>query len=187
MTAETTLETVLRELRRQKDLAEKAMGQVDDRAFFASASESDNSIAILVKHMAGNMRSRWRDFLTTDGEKPDRHRDSEFALTGEDTRAALTRRWQEGWQLLFDAVAPLGLEDLARTVTIRGEAFTVLQALLRQLTHYSYHVGQIVLLAKQHAGDGWRSLSIPRGESGRFAAERGSYLGRAVASDRPAT
>lgn len=176
MTDETYIQLVVRELRRDKGLADRAMVQVDDAAFFATLADDENSIAVIVKHVAGNMRSRWRDFLTSDGEKPDRHRDSEFFLTPEDTRESLLRRWEEGWQLVFDAIDPLGPEDLARTVTIRGEPFTVLQAINRQLTHYSYHVGQIVFLARHYAGGEWKSLSIPRGQSAAFNVKPGKYL-----------
>ncbi len=120
--------------------------------------------------MAGNMRSRWTDFLATDGEKPDRNRDSEFELEPGDTREALLLRWETGWRCLFEALAPLSSDDLARTVRIRGEPHSVLKAINRQLTHYAYHAGQIVLLARHFAGGKWQSLSIPRGRSEEFNA-----------------
>jgi hypothetical protein len=126
-----------------------------------------NSIAQIVKHMAGNMRSRWRDFLTTDGEKPDRHRDSEF-VDAPATRAALLALWDEGWQQLFGALEPLSDGDLGRTVLIRGEAHSVMQAINRQMAHYSMHCGQIIVLAKHFASDHWRSLSVPRNRSAEF-------------------
>lgn len=176
MPTESYVDLLVRELRRQKQLADRAMAQVTDEGFFAAPGDDDNGIAIVVKHMAGNMRSRWRDFLTTDGEKPDRHRDTEFVLDDGDTRESLVRRWEEGWSLVFDAISPLSTGDLERTVTIRGEPFTVLQAVNRQLTHYSYHVGQIVWLARHYAGSGWQSLSIPKGRSAEFNERPGRYL-----------
>ena len=179
MPNENVLETLLREFRQMKGLSEKALAQVDDDAYFATFSDGDNSIAIIVKHLAGNMRSRWRDFLTTDGEKPDRDRDTEFIIAPDDTRTSLTSRWQSGWQLLFEALKPLTCDDLNRTVTIWGEPMSVLQAVVRQLTHYSYHVGQLILLAKHHAGDSWQSLSIQRGESARFNENPTPYLSSA--------
>lgn len=159
------------EFRKYKGMAERAMVQVDDETFFMTLDDEANNIAILVKHMAGNMRSRWRDFLTSDGEKPDRMRDTEFVIEADDTREALKVRWEAGWQLLFDALEPLTGDDLLRTVLIRGEPHTVVEAINRQLTHYSYHVGQIVLLAKHFQGDEWRTLSIARGESEQFNAQ----------------
>jgi hypothetical protein len=186
MADESYVQLVVRELRRQKDLADRAMAQVDDDAFFATLAADDNSIAVIVKHVAGNMRSRWRDFLTTDGEKPDRDRESEFFVTPEDTRESLLRRWEAGWRLVFDAIGALSAGDLDRTVTIRGEQFTVLQAINRQLTHYSYHVGQAVLLARHHAGGEWKSLSIPRGQSAAFNEKPGRYPAADAPSPRRA-
>jgi hypothetical protein len=150
-----------------KQLAERAMAQVTDEQLFTTLDEEANSIAIIVKHMAGNMRSRWTDFLTTDGEKPDRDRDSEF-IAPPDTRDALTQLWEDGWSRVFGALEPLSDSDLGRTVTIRGEAHSVMQAVNRQVAHYAHHVGQIVLLAKHFAGQGWQSLSIPRNRSAEF-------------------
>ena len=164
------------EFRRLQDLAERALAQVDDEGFFRVHGEDGNSPAILVKHIAGNLRSRWRDFLTSDGEKPDRHRDTEFELDEADGREALMARWREAWAILHDALGPLDDGDLGRTVTIRGEPHTVLQAVSRQLTHYAYHVGQIVLLARLEAGAAWRSLSVPRGASREFNAAPERYL-----------
>jgi hypothetical protein len=156
-----------------KALAEGALRQVDDQAFFAAPEPSGetNSIALVVKHLAGNARSRWTDFLTSDGEKPDRHRDSEFELTRLDTRAALMAAWDQGWTALDTALAPLTDDDLMREVTIRGEPHTVLKAIDRQLTHYGYHVGQIVLLARLARGAHWESLSVPRGKSEELNAQ----------------
>ena len=176
MPRETYIQVVLREFRGQRQLADRAMSQVTDEQFFARLDRGDNSIAIIVKHMAGNMRSRWRDFLTSDGEKPDRNRDTEFVLNEEDTRQALRRLWDTGWGLLFDALEPLDDSDLGRTVTIRGEELTVLQAINRQLTHYAYHVGQLALLAKHFAAGQWQTLSIPKGESSAFNVKPTRYL-----------
>lgn len=150
-----------------KKLAERAMAQVSDEQLFAVLDGEANSIAIVVKHMAGNMRSRWTDLLTTDGEKPTRNRDSEF-VDPAPTREALLGEWEHGWTTLFGALEPLADADLARTITIRGEAHSVMQAINRQLAHYPYHVGQIVLLAKHFASDHWQSLSVPRNQSAEF-------------------
>lgn len=164
------LADAISEFRKYKRMAERALAQVDDGTFFAALDPESNSIAILVKHMAGNMRSRWRDFLTSDGEKPDRHRDTEFVIEAGDTRESLMVRWEAGWQLLFDALEPLTADDLLRTVQIRREEHTVIQAINRQLTHYPYHVGQIVLLAKHAQSSEWQTLSIPRGQSEQYNA-----------------
>src|SRR5262249_2611624 len=126
-----------------------------------------NSIAIVVKHMVGNMRSRWTDFLTTDGEKPDRNRDNEF-VDPPATREALMQSWEDGWKIVFAAIEPLTDADLGKTVNIRGEAHSVMQAVNRQLAHYPHHIGQIVMLAKHFAGSRWNSLTIPRGRSVEF-------------------
>ncbi len=150
-----------------KALAERAMDQVSDEQLFAALDEEANSIAIIVKHMTGNMRSRWTDFLTTDGEKPDRNRDGEF-VDPPATRAALLAEWENGWERVFAALQPLTEDDLTRTVTIRGEPHSVMQAINRQLAHYPHHVGQIVLLAKHFACDHWQSLSVPRNRSAEF-------------------
>jgi hypothetical protein len=150
-----------------KRLAERAMAQVTDAQLFETLDQEVNSIAIVVKHMAGNMRSRWTDFLTTDGEKPYRNRDSEFADPPA-TREALLQLWENGWACLFEAIEPLMDADLGRTITIRGEPHSVMQAINRQLAHYPHHVGQIVLLAKHFACDHWQSLSVPRNKSAEF-------------------
>ena len=143
------------------------MEQVSDEQLFVAIDPEANSIAIIVKHMVGNMRSRWTDFLTTDGEKPTRNRNGEF-VEPPATRAALLADWEEGWACVFSALEPLTDEDLGRTITIRGEAHSVMQAINRQLAHYPHHVGQIVLLAKHFAGERWQSLSIPRNRSAEF-------------------
>jgi len=150
-----------------KKLAERAMEQVSDEQLFATLDEEANSIAIVVKHMAGNMRSRWTDFLTTDGEKPDRNRDTEF-FQPPATRRALLELWEDGWSHLFHTLESLTDADLSRIVTIRGEAHSVMQAINRQVAHYAYHVGQILLLAKHFAHDRWQSLSVPRNRSAEF-------------------
>lgn len=162
------LDDALGEFRKLKSFADKAVAQVSDEDWFRQLDPESNSIAIVMKHILGNMRSRWTDFLTTDGEKPDRDRDTEFELGGADTKERLLERWESGWRLLFEAISPLTAEDLQRTVTIRGEPHTVLQAINRQLTHYAGHVGQIVYLAKHFAGERWKTLSIPRGKSRQF-------------------
>ena len=159
------LDDALTQFSKYRALAEAALAQMDDAAFFAAPGPDENSLALLVKHVAGNQRSRWTDFLTTDGEKPDRQRDEEFERRPDDTRAALMARWDDGWRRLFAALEPLTEADLPRSVTIRGEPHTVLQATARQLTHYAYHVGQIAALARHHAGGRWKSLSVPRGQS----------------------
>ena len=147
--------------------AERALAQVDDGAFFAPLPGLD-PLAVLVKHLAGNYRSRWTDFLTADGNKPWRDRDGEFEIRDGDTRQALMAAWEEGWRLLDEALAPLADADLTREATIRGERHTVIAALHRALAHTAYHVGQIVLLAKHAAGEGWQTLSIPRGGSAAY-------------------
>ena len=156
-----------------KKLAERAMAQCPDEGLFQTLDVESNSIATVVKHMSGNMRSRWRDFLTTDGEKPDRNRDTEFEDPPK-TRAELTDLWERGWRYVFDALEPLTEADLARTVTIRNEPHSVMQAINRQVAHYSHHVGQILFAAKHFTTvktGKWESLSVPRGKSKQFAAD----------------
>lgn len=153
--------------RNYKKLAERAFDQVSDEEFFAVIDEESNSIAVIVKHIAGNLHSRWRDFLTTDGEKPDRDRDQEFE-TIEDTREALLEFWNSGWATLFGSIEPLTEEDFSKTVRIRGEPHTVVEAINRQLTHYSYHIGQIVFLAKHLRSSEWKTLSVPRNRSAQY-------------------
>jgi len=161
------VEDTLAVFRHYKRLAERAMEQVTDQQLFDVIDKEANSIAVIVKHMAGNMCSRWTDFLTTDGEKPGRDRDSEF-VEPPATREGLMAMWEDGWNRVFSAIAPLTEADLGRTVTIRGEAHSVMQAINRQLAHYPHHVGQIVLLAKHFACDGWQTLSVPRNKSAEF-------------------
>jgi len=161
------LEDSLELFRSYKKLGERAMEQLPEAKLFAQLDDESNSIAIIVKHMAGNMRSRWTDFLTSDGEKPDRNRESEFE-DAPATREALMQLWDQGWALVFGALEPLSDADLGRTVTIRGEAHSVMQAINRQIGHYALHCGQIIFLAKHWQGADWKSLSIPRGKSAEF-------------------
>ncbi len=156
-----------------KNLAERAMAQCPDAALFTTLDAESNSIAITVKHMSGNMRSRWMDFLTSDGEKPDRNRDTEFEEPPK-TRAELLELWERGWKYLFDALEPLSEADVTRTVTIRNEPHSVMQAINRQVAHYSHHIGQILFLAKHLTFSSmgkWQSLSVPRGQSKQFTAD----------------
>lgn len=177
MEPEPYLDDVRRQLRKYKGFAERAMAQIAADDLFRTLDPEANSIALVIKHMAGNMRSRWTDFLTTDGEKPDRGRDSEFEIEAGDTREAIFARWEAGWAALFAALDPLTEADLGRNVTVRGEPHTVLQAIQRQLSHYAYHVGQIVLLAKHFAGPRWQTLSIAKGKSAEFdVAKDGSVV-----------
>jgi hypothetical protein len=150
-----------------KKLGERAMAQCPDEGLFATLDAESNSIAIIVKHMSGNMRSRWTDFLTSDGEKPDRQRDTEFEEPPK-TRAELIELWDRGWKYLFDALAALSDADLVRTITIRTEPHSVMQAINRQVAHYSYHVGQIVFLAKHASADKWEALTVPKKKSAEF-------------------
>ena len=162
------LEELRRQLRGHKRLAEGAISQLKDQELFSTPDPEANSVAILMKHMSGNMRSRFTDFLTTDGEKPDRHREREFEMKPNPSRHQLMSMWEAGWQTVFSTLAALKPEDVMRTVTIRNQPHTVLQALNRALAHYAQHTGQIVLLAKHIRGREWRSLSIPRGQSQEY-------------------
>jgi hypothetical protein len=152
-----------------KKLADRAIEQCPDVGLFATLDGESNSIAIIVKHMSGNMRSRWTDFLTSDGEKPDRNRDSEFEEPPA-TREELLALWERGWGYLFGALEPLTDEDISKTVKIRTEPHSVMQAIHRQIAHYSYHVGQITFLAKHHAAEAgrWIALTVPRKKSAEF-------------------
>jgi Protein of unknown function (DUF1572) len=171
-TAAHYLEEARRQMRGHKRLAESAMAQLKDEELFITLDPESNSIAILVKHMAGNMRSRFTDFLTTDGEKPDRYRDQEFELSPTTTRADLMKWWEDGWARVFAAIDALKPEDVLRTVTIRGEPHTALQAVNRQIAHYAQHTGQIVFLAKHIRSGEWKTLSIPRGKSENYKVVR---------------
>lgn len=155
------LDTVLNDFTKIKSQGDRSFQQLADEEFFRKPEDESNSIAYIVQHLAGNMRSRWTDFLTTDGEKPDRNRDTEFEDITR-TRAELLDRWEKGWAIVFGAVKSLKEEDLMKIVTIRGEPHTVVQALQRQVRHYAGHVDQIVMLAKILKGKNWRTLSIPK-------------------------
>lgn len=179
------LDEIKRQLRGHKRMAESAMAQLSDGDLFQQIDPEANSVAIIVKHIAGNARSRFTDFLSSDGEKPDRFRDREFELTSRTTRDEVMRWWEEGWSVVFAAINSLKPEDLERTVTIRQEPHTVMQALNRALAHYAQHVGQIVFLAKHLRGSQWQTLSIPRGKSEDYktanpkGVNRGNYEPRA--------
>ncbi len=170
------LDEARRCLRGHKRLAEGAIAQLRDHELFLQLDSEANSVAVLMKHIAGNMRSRLTDFLTTDGEKPDRRRDREFEISPGATRAQLLETWEAGWKIAFDTIASLRPGDLERMVTIRGEPLTVLQALHRAVAHYVYHVGQIVFLAKHIRGAEWKTLSIARGQSDQFNETKKSEI-----------
>jgi len=169
---EKYLSDILEQLTKLKGMGDKAMAQIDAERFRWKQDPESNSVALIVKHMAGNMRSRWVDFLTTDGEKPDRNRDSEFEDETDDSRERLLERWEEGWKLTIAAIGSLTADDLGRDVYVRRERHSVLQAINRQVVHYSVHVGQIVFLAKHLAGADWKTLSIPRGGSRKFEVNK---------------
>ena len=162
------LKDVIASFRAYKKLAEKALDQITDEEFFLTIDEEANSIAVIMKHMAGNMLSRWTNFLTTDGEKPDRNRDMEFVIEPQTAKEDVIAYWERGWSCLFAALEPLEPGDYSRKVLIRGEEHTIVQAINRQLTHYAYHIGQIVLLAKHFRSTDWKSLSIPKNRSADF-------------------
>ena len=164
------IDEAFRSLRGHKRLADGAIAQLSDEQFFAAPGPESNSVAIIVKHLAGNMRSRFTDFLASDGEKPDRHRDREFIMHAEAKREEVLSSWEQNWEVVFQAINSLHPEDLERTVTIRGEPHSVLQAINRQVAHYAYHVGQIVFLAKHWKGAQWKTLSVPRNQSEQYNA-----------------
>jgi hypothetical protein len=168
----TYLDEVRRSFRGYKRMADGALEQLTDQEFFQLPDPESNSAALVVKHIAGNLRSRWTDFLTTDGEKPDRDRDQEFIIAPADTRAELMRRWEASFQTVFDNIASVKPEDFSRTVTIRNEPHTILQAMNRSLMHTAYHIGQILYLGKHLRGAQWKTLSIPRGKSAEYNATR---------------
>ena len=162
------LENVVTEFKATKETGERAMNQIKDEDFFYQPNRDTNSIAIIIRHLSGNMLSRWTDFLTTDGEKEWRKRDEEFEEVFYTDKDDLMDRWEKGWKCVFDAVGSLTPEDLTKTIYIRKEPHTVIRAINRQLTHYSFHIGQIVYMAKYLARDNWNSLSIPKGKSKEF-------------------
>ncbi len=177
---ENYLSDAIASFRSYKKLAEKALEQVPDEEFFWSLDSESNSVAIIVKHIAGNQRSRWKDFLTTDGEKPDRNRDMEFELFDE-TREFIMAGWESGWTTLFSALENLSPGDFSKTITIRGEPHTVVEAINRQLTHYAYHIGQITFLAKHFRTKEWKTLSVPRNKSQEF----NEFLEKRMAGGKP--
>lgn len=162
MNGENYIRNVIKEFGKLKDLGEKSLAQLKDEDYFWQPEEESNSIAIIIRHISGNMHSRWTDFLTTDGEKEWRRRDEEFERIFYTDKDDILERWESGWKCLFDAISSLKDEDLAKSVTIRGEPHTVIEAINRQLTHIGYHIGQIVYLAKYRARKSWNTLSIPR-------------------------
>jgi hypothetical protein len=162
------LDDAIASYRAYKKLAEKALHQITDEEFFVTIDEESNSVAVIMKHLAGNMLSRWTDFLTSDGEKPDRNRDMEFVIEPQTTKGDLLAYWDRGWTCVFAALEPLQPEDFDRKVLIRGKEHTIVQAVNRQLTHYAYHIGQIVFLAKHFRSAEWQSLSIPKNRSAEF-------------------
>ncbi|HEY5837579.1 MAG TPA: DUF1572 family protein [Pyrinomonadaceae bacterium] len=165
------LEDALRTFRENKKLGERAFAQTSDEDFFRTIDDESNSIAVIIKHIAGNMLSRWTNFLNTDGEKPDRNRDMEFVMLPETTKDEMIAFWEKGWKCTFDALEPLSPDDLMRTVKIRGEDHTVVQAINRQIAHYANHIGQIVYLAKHFKSSEWQSLSVPKNKSAEFTAQ----------------
>ena len=162
------LEDALKTFRDYKKLGERAFAQLDDEDFFRTIDENSNSVAVIIKHIAGNMISRWTDFLTSDGEKPERNRDLEFVMLPETTKEDMLAYWETGWKCTFAAIEPLTADDLLRTITIRGQEHTAMQAITRQVAHYANHVGQIVYLAKHLKGSDWQSLSVPKNKSAEF-------------------
>ncbi len=180
--AKNFLDETIGAFRSYKTLAEKASAQVSDADFFRAIDAEANSIAVIYKHLGGNLRSRWSEFLTTDGEKTDRRRDSEFVGDETETRESLIKVWENGWRVLFETLESLTIEDLGKTVKIRGEDFTVVKAVHRALAHAAYHIGQITLLAKHFRGENWNTLSIPKNKSAEFNEylkekdDKGDYL-----------
>ncbi|MEK7723374.1 MAG: DUF1572 family protein [Acidobacteriota bacterium] len=164
---ENYLSDAIASFRNYKKLAERAIEQISDEEFFKQIDEESNSIAIIVKHIAGNLKSRWTDFLSSDGEKDFRDRDSEFIAEG-DTRETLMEFWEENWQILFSELGALKADDFEKTITIRQQPHTVCEAINRQLTHYSYHIGQITFLAKHFRSSEWKTLSVPKNKSAQF-------------------
>ena len=182
--AQHYLDDALRTFRYYKKLAEGAFAQISDEDFFRTIDEESNSIAVNMKHIAGNMLSRWTDFLISDGEKSERNRDLEFVMLPGTTKEEMIEYWERGWKSLFAAVEPLKPEDLMRTVTIRGQDHTVVQAINRQIAHYAYHVGQIVFLAKHFKSSEWKSLSVPKNSSAEFNAYLAAQTGALATETR---
>lgn len=170
---------IVRSFRNYKALGERAMAQMPDAALFTELDANSNSVAIIVRHIGGNLHSRFRDFLTTDGEKPDRNRDTEFEIDAAAARPDVMAWWDRGWATALGTLESLTADDLMRTIRIRGEAFLVIEALNRSVTHTAYHVGQIVYLARHFAGPAWTSLSIPKGQSAKAAV--GDFKSKGIA------
>lgn len=168
MIEENYLQDSLRSFQNYKKLAEKSFAQISEEEFFRALDEESNSIATIVKHIAGNLRSRWTDFFTSDGEKPDRRRDSEFVAYEKETRDSLLEFWETGWRATLSTIESLQPADLGKTVKIRGENHTVVEAVNRSIAHTAYHVGQIVFLAKHFRSAEWQTLSIPRNKSAEY-------------------
>ncbi len=173
MPAETWIHASIETIDSYRRMVDGAVQQLTDEEFFGRKVEGINSVAVILRHLGGNLLSRWTDFLTTDGEKPDRNRDMEFVIEPKTGKEDVLAYWEKGWQRVFDTLESLSGADLGKKVTIRGEEHTVIQAINRQLMHYSYHIGQIVFLAKHFRSSEWKSLSIPRNKSLAF----NQYLG----------
>ena len=169
--SEAYLDSIRRRFRNYKELGERAMAQVEDEDLYWLSVHESNSVRLNVKHLSGNMRSRWTDVFTTDGEKPDRNRDDEFVEAGFETREELMAHWEAGWACLLDAMDSFEPDDLLKLVTIRGQQIPLMDAINRQAMHVPYHVGQIVHICRERAGDRWQSLSIARGESGQYKSK----------------
>jgi len=165
------LKDVVRQYRLYKGYVDKALPRVSDKDLHTELDANSNSIAVIIKHVAGNLRSRFRDFLIADGEKPDRHRDTEFEMPDRASRDEIVKWWEEGWGILFGSIEALTPEDLGRTITIRGEGYLAIEALNRSIAHTASHVGQIVYLARHFAGESWTSLTIPKGQSANIKGE----------------
>jgi hypothetical protein len=173
------LDDAISTFRGYRKMADKAFAQLHDDDYFVTLDQESNSVAVIMKHIAGNMLSRWTDFLTSDGEKPDRQRDLEFVIDPQTTKADLLAYWESGWTCLFGALEPLQVADFEKMVTIRGQEHTIVQAINRQLTHYAYHIGQLVFLAKHLRAAEWKSLSVPRNRSTEFNAYLKTNIGPA--------
>ncbi|MEA2204434.1 MAG: hypothetical protein QOE77_1210 [Blastocatellia bacterium] len=183
--AQHYLDDAIASFRAYKKLAEKALAQLKDEDYFVTLDAESNSVAVIMKHIAGNMFSRWTDFLTTDGEKPNRQRDLEFVIEPATTKDDVRAYWEKGWQCLFNAIEPLQPADFEKTVMIRGEEHTILQAINRQLMHYAQHIGQMVFLAKHLRSADWQSLSIPRNRSAEFNSSLAAKpAGKAATGER---
>ena len=185
MLAEEVVRSCIFELETMKQRADRAIAQVSAEDLFRKLDPESNSLVEIMKHVGGNLHSRWTDFLTSDGEKPGRDRDSEFVAGASDAPESVRRQWEDGWECLFDSLRSLRPEDTGRTVLIRGEAHSVIEATQRTMTHCSNHVGQIILLAKHFAGPRWQTLTVPRGQSEQFNAALSQKRAGAYLSKKP--